>query len=170
MDHLSISLTTLTNLANRRVDRFLDKSNSNGLPAFLCREDPGLRFGLMGGQFMTASLTAETRALAVPMSVQSLTSTADFQDIVSFGFVAARRAREVLSIAAYVIAFVLLCACQAVDIRGADKLSSWTRPLYERTRRIVPFLDHDETITDYIEALAADLLAPEPVGDMAGAL
>ncbi|MET9544484.1 MULTISPECIES: phenylalanine aminomutase (D-beta-phenylalanine forming) [unclassified Streptomyces] len=164
MDHLSIALTTVTNLANRRVDRFLDKSNSNGLPAFLCDTDPGLRLGLMGGQFMTASLTAETRALTVPMSVQSLTSTADFQDIVSFGFVAARRAREVLTNTAYVVAFELLCACQAVDIRGADKLSSWTRPLYERTREIVPFLDHDETITDYVEALAADLLTGEGSG------
>jgi histidine ammonia-lyase len=165
MDHLILALTTVTNLANRRVDRFLDKSNSNGLPAFLCREDPGLRLGLMGGQFMTASLTAETRALTVPMSVQSLTSTADFQDIVSFGFVAARRAREVLTNAAYVVAFELLCACQAVDIRGADGLSSGTRALYERTRRIVPFLDHDITITEYVEALAADLLSPadEPV-------
>ncbi|WP_055697668.1 phenylalanine aminomutase (D-beta-phenylalanine forming) [Streptomyces silaceus] len=164
MDHLSIALTTVTNLANRRVDRFLDKSNSNGLPAFLCSVDPGLRLGLMGGQFMTASLTAETRALTVPMSIQSLTTTADFQDIVSFGFVAARRAREVLTNTAYVVAFELLCACQAVDIRGADGLSSWTRPLYERTRKIVPFLDRDETITDYVEALAADLLAADSAG------
>ncbi|MFJ5777064.1 phenylalanine aminomutase (D-beta-phenylalanine forming) [Streptomyces sp. NPDC093094] len=164
MDHLTIALTTLTNLANRRVDRFLDKSNSNGLPAFLCQEDAGLRLGLMGGQFMTASVTAETRALTVPMSVQSLTSTADFQDIVSFGFVAARRAREVLVNASYVVAFELLCACQAADIRGADRLAPATRRLYERTRRIVPFLDRDETITDYVEALAAHLL-DRPAGD-----
>ncbi|MFE9388586.1 phenylalanine aminomutase (D-beta-phenylalanine forming) [Streptomyces sp. NPDC006784] len=157
MDHLTLALATVTNLANRRVDRFLDKSNSNGLPAFLCREDPGLRLGLMGGQFMTASLTAETRTLTVPMSVQSLTTTADFQDIVSFGFVAARRAREVVANTAYVVAFELLCACQAVDIRGAEGLSSWTRPLYERTRAIVPFLDRDVTLTDYVEQLAAEL-------------
>ncbi|MEV0322092.1 phenylalanine aminomutase (D-beta-phenylalanine forming) [Streptomyces sp. NPDC050658] len=158
MDHLVIALTTLTNLANRRVDRYLDKSNSNGLPAFLCREDPGLRLGLMGGQFMTASLTAETRAMSVPMSVQSLTSTADFQDIVSFGFVAARRAREVLTNATYVVAFELLCACQAVDIRGTEGLSSSTRALYERTRELVPYLDHDITITDYVEAIAREIL------------
>lgn len=167
MDHLVIALATVTNLANRRVDRFLDKSNSNGLPAFLCREDPGLRLGLMGGQFMTASVTAETRTMTVPMSVQSLTSTADFQDIVSFGFVGARRAREVLINAAYVIAFELLCACQAVDIRGSGGLSSRTRGLYQRTRQIVPFLDHDLTITDYIEAIAADLLS-EAVDDLSG--
>ncbi|OLT46027.1 phenylalanine aminomutase (D-beta-phenylalanine forming) [Gordonia sp. CNJ-863] len=167
MDHLAIALTTVTNLANRRVDRFLDQANSNGLPPFLCQENPGLRLGLMGGQFMTASVTAENRALTVPMSIQSLSTTADFQDIVSFGFVAARRAREVLRNTAYVIAFELICACQAVDIRGgAGGLSSWTRRLYEKVREIVPYLDHDVTITDYLEALASFLLG-EDAGSLA---
>jgi histidine ammonia-lyase len=158
MDHLVIALATLTNLANRRIDRFLDHSNSNGLPAFLCRENPGLRLGLMGGQFMTASLTAETRAMAMPMSIQSLSSTGDFQDIVSFGFVAARKAREALTNAAYVVAFELICACQAVDIRGTAGLSAGTRALYERTRALVPYLDRDITITDYVEAVAGLIL------------
>lgn len=164
MDHLVIALTTLMNLSNRRIDRYLDESNSNGLPAFLCRETPGLRLGLMGGQFMTASLTAETRAMAMPMSIQSLTSTGDFQDIVSFGFVAARRAREVLNNVAYVVAFELLCACQAVDIRGTEGLSPATRRLYEQTREVVPYLDRDVTITDYVEELAQRLFAEPGLG------
>ncbi|GAA0730986.1 phenylalanine aminomutase (D-beta-phenylalanine forming) [Dactylosporangium roseum] len=159
MDHLVIALATMINLANRRIDRYLDESNSNGLPPFLCREEPGLRLGLMGGQFMTASLTAETRAMAMPMSIQSLSTTADFQDIVSFGFVAARRAREVLNNVAHVIAFELMCACQAADIRGADGLSSATRRLYEQTREVVPYLAKDISITGYVEALAQRLLA-----------
>ncbi|WAU82284.1 phenylalanine aminomutase (D-beta-phenylalanine forming) [Streptomyces sp. Qhu-G9] len=164
MDHLAIALTTLMNLSNRRIDRYLDKSNSEGLPAFLCQENPGLRLGLMGGQFMTASLTAETRAKSMPISIQSLSSTGDFQDIVSFGFVAARRAREVLDNVAYVVAFELLCACQAVDIRGTDGLSPATRRLYEQTRELVPYLDHDVTITDYVETLAQRLLAEPGLG------
>lgn len=170
MDHLVIALATLTNLANRRIDRFLDKSNSNGLPPFLCRENPGLRLGLMGGQFMTASLTAETRASAMPMSIQSLTSTGDFQDIVSFGFVAARRARETLVNATYVVAFELLCACQAVDIRGTEGLSDATRELYLRTRELVPYLDHDVTVTDYVEAIAREILTDLPAEAPAPAL
>jgi phenylalanine aminomutase (D-beta-phenylalanine forming) len=164
MDHLAIALTTLMNLSNRRIDRYLDKSNSEGLPAFLCNENPGLRLGLMGGQFMTASLTAETRAKAMPMSIQSLSSTGDFQDIVSFGFVAARRAREVLDNVAYVVAFELLCACQAVDIRGTEGLSAATRRLYEQTREVVPYLDHDVTITDYVEELAERLVTGQGLG------
>jgi histidine ammonia-lyase len=158
MDHLVIGLVTLCNLSDRRIDRFLTENNSNGLPPFLCREDPGLRLGLMGGQFMATSITAENRALTVPISVQSLTSTGDFQDIVSLGFVAARRAREVLRNTRYVVAFELLCACQAVDIRGADRLSSSGRALYERTRNVVPYLDYDITLTDYIEAIVEKIL------------
>jgi histidine ammonia-lyase len=158
MDYLVVGLVTLCNLSDRRIDRFLTESNSNGLPAFLCRETPGLRLGLMGGQFMSASLTAENRSLTVPLSVQTLPSTGDFQDIVSFGFVAARRAREVLRNTRYVVAFELLCACQAADIRGAERLSASGRALYERTRSIVPYLSYDVTLTEYLEAIVDQIL------------
>lgn len=153
MDYLSICLTTLSNLADRRIDRFMDKNNSNGLPPFLCREKPGLRLGLMGGQFMSTSLTAENRSLCMPVSIQSLTSTGDFQDIVSFGLVAVRRCREILRNASYIISFELLCACQAVDIRKPEYLSPYTRPLYEEVRKIIPYLSFDTSITPYIEQI-----------------
>lgn len=158
MDHLNIALVTIMNLANRRIDRFMDKSNSNGLPPFLCAENAGLRLGLMGGQFMTASITAESRASCMPMSIQSLSTTGDFQDIVSFGLVAARRVREQLKNLKYVLSFELLCACQAVDIRGSAGLSKRTRALYEQTRSLVPYSAEDKTITDYIESIAQIVL------------
>ena len=158
MDHLNIALTTMINISNSRIDRFLDCSHSNGLPPFLCSVDPGLRLGLMGGQFMTASVTAETRTLCTPISIQSLTSTADFQDIVSFGFVAARRAHEVLENTAYVVAFELLCACQAAEIRGVSQLSPITRQLFQRVRSVVPFLKYDEILTDYLETLCREVI------------
>ncbi|WP_456309193.1 phenylalanine aminomutase (D-beta-phenylalanine forming) [Serratia proteamaculans] len=158
MDHLNIALVTMMNLANRRIDRFMDKSNSNGLPPFLCAENAGLRLGLMGGQFMTASITAESRASCMPMSIQSLSTTGDFQDIVSFGLVAARRVREQLKNLKYVFSFELLCACQAVDIRGTAGLSKRTRALYDKTRTLVPYLEEDKTISDYIESIAQTVL------------
>lgn len=153
MDNLSICLTTLSNLSDRRIDRFMDKHNSNGLPAFLCKEKPGIRLGLMGGQFMSTSITAENRSLCTPLSIQSLTSTGDFQDIVSFGLIAARRCSEILDNTFYIVSFELLCACQAVDIRGAKGLSSCTKPLYREVRKIVPYFSFDNSITPYIENL-----------------
>ena len=153
MDILSINLTTLSNLSDRRIDRFMDKNNSNGLPPFLCKEEQGLRMGLMGGQFMSTSITAENRALCVPLSIQTLPSTGDFQDIVSFGLIAARRCSEILNNVIYVISFEVLCACQAVEMRETNKMSYFTHALFEEIRKIVPYLKQDITINPYIEAI-----------------
>lgn len=154
MDHLAISLTTLSNLSDRRIDRFMDQHNSNSLPAFLCLENPGLRFGLMGGQFMATSVTAENRSLCVPLSIQTLTSTGDFQDIVSLGLIAARRASEIYENTVYILAFELMCAAQAAQIRGENKLSSTTSKTFKSIRNIVPYLSEDEYLTNHLENLA----------------
>jgi histidine ammonia-lyase len=97
MDQLAIVLVNMCNLSDRRNNRLLDPARNGDLPPFLCRENPGMRQGLMGGQFMATSLTAEIRQMCTPMSIQSLPSTGDFQDHVSFGFVAARRTRDILA-------------------------------------------------------------------------
>ena len=73
----------------------------------------------------------------------------------SFGLVAARRTRDTLADARRIVAYELICAAQAADIRGIDGLSSSTRMLYGMVREHVPYLDHDEPLTDYIEAVAA---------------
>ena len=106
---------------------------------------------------MATSLTAENRQMCHPMSIQSLTSTADFQDHVSFGLVAARRTRDILDNAYCILAFELISACQAADIRGTETLSSATRRLHQIVREEVPYLDFDTPTTDYIEAVAAQL-------------
>ncbi len=155
MDQLAIVLVNMCNLSDRRNDRLLDPDHNGDLPPFLCRENPGLRQGLMGGQFMATSLTAEIRQMCTPMSIQSLPSTGDFQDHVSLGFVAARRTRDILRNCSYILAFELICACQAADIRGVEQLSSATKTLHGIVRQTVPYLDHDEPMTDHIEAVAA---------------
>ncbi|UOZ06905.1 aromatic amino acid lyase [Amycolatopsis sp. WQ 127309] len=157
MDHVSIALTTVTNLADRRIDRFLDASSSLILPPFLCAGDAGLRFGFMGGQFMSTSLAAENRSLCVPLSIQTLTCTGDFQDIVSMGLIAARRAQEILGNLYFIVAFELLAGCQAADIRGVEGLSDQSRRVHELVRERVPYLDTDHELTSYLTALA-DLL------------
>lgn len=154
MDHLSIALTTLSNLADRRIDRFMDRHHNNQLPPFLCGENPGLRLGLMGGQFMATSLTAENRSLCHPVSIQTLTSTGDFQDIVSLGLVAARRAKEIYDNTAYILAFELLCGAQAAEYRGKELLSSVSKETMRLARTKVPYLSQDEPLTDYLETLA----------------
>jgi histidine ammonia-lyase len=67
----------------------------------------------------------------------------------------------------------LVCACQAVDQRegGAARLSTVTRKIYDMVRETVAYLDHDEPLTDYIEAAASllregRLLEALPDGDL----
>jgi len=155
MDQLAIVLVNMCNLSDRRNNRLLHPSLNGSLPPFLVNENPGVRMGLMGGQFLATSLTAEIRQMCTPMSIQSLPSTGDFQDHVSFGLVAARRTRDILDNARHILAYELICACQAADIRGIDQLSSATSKLHGMVREHVPYLDHDVPLTDYIEKIAA---------------
>ena len=73
----------------------------------------------------------------------------------SFGFVAARHTRDILANCYYILAFELICACQAADIRGVEQLSSATAAMHRMVREKVPYLDHDEPLTDHIEAVAS---------------
>jgi len=155
MDQLAIVLVNMCNLSDRRNNRLLHPSLNGSLPPFLVKENAGVRMGLMGGQFLSTSLTAEIRQMCTPMSIQSLPSTGDFQDHVSFGLVAARRTRDILDNARHILAFELICACQAADIRGVDELSAATRKLHDIVRAHVPYLDYDVPLTDYIEKVAA---------------
>ncbi|MCG8564497.1 MAG: aromatic amino acid lyase [Desulfobacterales bacterium] len=170
MDCLAISMVNLGVVSDRRIDRFMDASNSTGLPPFLCKEDTGVRMGLMGGQFMTTSLVAENRTLAHPASIQSITSTADFQDIVSFGLIAARKARKVVENTNHILSFELLCAAQAADLRGADKLGTAGRIMFQAVRETLPYLDYDKVYIDDLEALKARIESGEFVEKVEAAI
>ncbi|WP_300459765.1 aromatic amino acid lyase [Desulfobacula sp.] len=161
MDCLGIAMVNLGVVSDRRIDRFMDEHHSTGLPPFLCKEDTGVRMGLMGGQFMTTSLVAENRTLAVPASIQSITSTADFQDIVSFGLIAGRKARKIVENTNHILSFELMCAAQAADIRGVEKLSPAGKILHKAVRETLPYLDHDRVYIDHLEELKARIESGE---------
>jgi histidine ammonia-lyase len=158
MDLVANGATYLGLMSDRRIDRYMDQNHSAGLPPFLCNSDAGVRMGMMGGQFMTSSVVAENRAKCNPISVQSIPSTEDFQDFVSMGLVAARRTSEVVRDTAYVLAFEVMCAAQAADIRGVEKLSPLGRQTYELTREVAPTFDYDMSVTPYVEKIAAHIL------------
>ena len=117
--------------------------------------------GLMGGQFMTTSLVAENRTLAVPASIQSITSTADFQDIVSFGLIAGRKARKIVENTNHILSFELLCAAQAADQRDKSRLSPAGKIMYEAVRETLGYMDYDKVYIDDMENLKARIESGE---------
>ena len=115
-DFVAIVLTDVASMAERRVDRMLDFTRSNGLPPFLAH-DPGVDSGLMIAQYTAAALVAENRILSHPASVDTASTSGGQEDHVSMGWTAARKLRRVLDNVTRVLAVELLAASRALQLR-----------------------------------------------------
>jgi histidine ammonia-lyase len=116
MDFLGIALSELGNISERRTQKLLDAHHNAGLPSNLVPR-PGLNTGLMIAQYTAAALVSENKILAHPASVDSIPTSANIEDHVSMGTIAARKAKEILRNVEQVTAIELLCATQALDFR-----------------------------------------------------
>ena len=155
MDYLSLALTELGNISERRLMRLTDEaSNKETLPAFLVQHG-GLNSGFMLTQYTAASLASENKVLAHPASADTIPSSANVEDHVSMGANAARHALEILENVRFVLAIELMTAAQAIDLRedGPARLGRGTAAAHEVIRRTVSFLEHDRETTPAIEAL-----------------
>ena len=168
-DHLKISMATLANIADRRIDRLLDQKKNGQLAPFLAVKDAGNRLGLMGVQFLSSSLTSEIRANATPVSIQSLPSTGDFQDIVSLGFVAARQAYDVVQKCGYVLGAEFFLGCHAVDQKHLNAMPNQVSELYRLYRTRYPYLDADRESTGELEYAKVVMLSQLPAETTEGA-
>jgi len=157
MDYLALALTDLGNISERRLTRLTDEaSNQETLPAFLIKHG-GLNSGFMLTQYTAAALAAENKVLAHPASADSIPSSANTEDHVSLGSIAARQARQILGNVEWILALELLAAAQGIDFRREvmpkARLGRGTRPVYELIRKEVPFLEHDAVMFPYIRAV-----------------
>ncbi len=157
MDFMTIALTQLGVLSERRSNRLLNRHLSYGLPEFLIKGDPGLHSGFAGAQYPATALVAENRTIG-PASIHSVPSNGDNQDVVSMGLIAARNARRVLRNNNVILALEFLAAAQAVDVSGRlDRLSPAGRVTYDTIRSLVPTLEDDRYMADDLELVAGEL-------------
>lgn len=156
MDFLKIGVCELANISERRIARLVDPATSDGLPAFLTpKEQGGLSSGMMIPQYVAAALVSENKVLAHPASVDSIPTSANQEDHVSMGTIAARQAAEIVKNAHQVAAIELLCAAQAADFRAPLRLGRGTDAAYRLIRSRVPFMAQDRILYTDIEAVAA---------------
>ncbi len=116
-DFLAIAAADVAAIAERRTDRLLDASRSQGLPPFLA-DDAGVNSGMMIAQYTQAAMVAESRRLAAPASVDSLPTSAMQEDHVSMGWGAARKMRAAVVNLARVVAVEAACAARGLDLRA----------------------------------------------------
>lgn len=155
-DYLSIALTELGNISERRIMRLTDEaSNSHTLPAFLT-ENGGLNSGFMIVQYTAAALCTENKVLAHPASVDTIPTSANVEDHVSMGATSALKLRQIAENLEQILALELFSAAQGVEFRkkivGKDKnLGKKTQPIYNLIRAEVPFIEEDVLMYPYIQ-------------------
>ncbi|MGL5257196.1 MAG: histidine ammonia-lyase, partial [Proteocatella sp.] len=147
-DFLGIALAEIANISERRMERCVNPALSE-LPAFLVKQG-GVNSGFMIVQYSAAALVSENKVLAHPASVDSIPSSANQEDHVSMGTIAARKAREIMGNVRRVVAMELMCVCQAIDLRGNKGLGKGTKPAYETLRKLVPMLEDDRPLYEDI--------------------
>lgn len=157
-DYLAMALSELGNIAERRIMRLTDEaSNHHALPPFLT-EHGGLNSGFMIVQYTAAALCTENKILAHPASVDTIPSSANVEDHVSMGATAARKLRSIANNLESILALELLCSAQGIDFRSKAagrklRLGVGTRDIYECIREVVPFIEHDVYMKQYIDAV-----------------
>ena len=151
LDFLSMAVAELANISERRIERLVNPMLS-GLPAFLV-SDGGLNSGFMIAQYTAAALVSENKVLCHPASVDSIPTSANKEDHVSMGTIAARQSRDVISNTANVIAIELLCGAQALDLFTNRKPGAGTLAAYQVIRQTIPHLASDRILANDIAAM-----------------
>jgi histidine ammonia-lyase len=152
LDFLAIAVADLASISERRTDRFLDASRSNGLNPFLA-DDPGVDSGLMIAQYTQAAIVSELKRLASPASVDSIPSSAMQEDHVSMGWSAARKLRKAIEGLTHVLAIEIMTAARGIDMRAPLTPASATGAVIGAVRTRVAGPGADRHLAPEMEAV-----------------
>ncbi len=153
LDTMKIALAELAGIAERRIERMVNPTMSEGLPPFLT-EEGGLNSGFMIPHYVAASLVAENKVLAHPASVDSIPTSAGQEDHVSMGATAAVHCWHVCRNVERVVAVELLCGAQGLDFLAPLRPGPGVAALHAALRERSPHLDDDRSLSAEIEPVA----------------
>lgn len=141
-DFLSIVVTEIGNIAERRLFRLNDGTLNRGLPDMgVASEQVGMDCGYMLPQYLAAALVSDCKTLAHPDSVDSIPTCSNQEDHVSMANNAGRHARQIVKNIENVVGIEVVMAAQALELRmkekgvGPEALAPATRAVLEMLRR-----------------------------------
>jgi histidine ammonia-lyase len=153
LDALAMAVAEFASISERRVERLVNPSLSDGLPAFLT-PDGGLNSGFMIPQYVAAALVSENKVLCHPASVDSIPTSAGQEDHVSMGNASALKCWTVLGNAERAVAIELLAAAQGVEFLAPLEPGAGGRTAHDFVRTLSPPLVEDRPLASDIEAVA----------------
>ena len=154
-DFLAIALAEVGAIAERRMDRLLDRTRSHGLPPFLA-DEVGVDSGLMIGHYTAAAMASENKRLAAPASVDSLPTSGMQEDHVSMAWGAVRKLRRVVDNVRRILAVEWVIAARAIELRAPLVPAAPTGQLVDLLRTEVAGPGPDRYLSP--ELLAAEAL------------
>ena len=162
LDFLGIGISEIANISERRIERLVDPTLSN-LPPFLT-PDGGLNSGYMITQYAAAALVSENKILSHPASVDSIPTSANQEDHVSMGTIAAFKCTEIIKNVRNVLAIEFLCAAQGLDFIK-EKPGQGVAIAHKIIRKHIPTLTQDRVMAydlqDMLELVSDQTLIKE---------
>jgi histidine ammonia-lyase len=153
LDALAMAVSELANISERRLERLVNPSLSDGLPPFLTN-DGGLNSGFMIPQYVAAALVSENKALCHPASVDSIPTSAGQEDHVSMGNAAGLKAWQVLANAERVVAIELLAGAQAIEFLAPLEPGVGARAVRGAVRTLSPRVSEDRSLAADVETVS----------------
>jgi histidine ammonia-lyase len=153
LDLLAMAVAELASISERRVERLVNPSLSDGLPPFLTVEG-GLNSGFMIPQYVAASLVSENKSLCHPASVDSIPTSAGQEDHVSMGNASGLKALQVVANAERALAIELLAGAQGIEFLAPLEPGPGVRATHDAVRELSERLRDDRSLADDIERVA----------------
>lgn len=151
LDFLAIAISAMASQSECRIEKLINPAMSE-LAAFLAPKG-GLNSGHMIVQVAAASLVSENKILSHPASVDSIPTSADKEDHVSMGTIAARKLRSIQKNAEHILAMELLCGTQALDLLSPLRPAKPLSLVYKKIREKVPFAAEDRIFSEDIDSI-----------------
>ena len=104
-------------------------------------------------QVASASLVSENKVLSHPASVDSMPTSAEKEDHVSMGCIAARKFSQIVKNAQNVLAMEFLSNTQALDMILPLRPTSGVLVAYNEIRKKVPFAKVDRVFSKDVEQI-----------------
>jgi histidine ammonia-lyase len=114
--------------------------------------------GLVVMSTAALALTSENRSFCLPASVDATVVDA-IKDHVSMATLAARKASQVLSNTARVLAIELICACQALELRDGERSTRVAARVRDYVRAPAPFVREGQGLSEAIEKVTLGIVS-----------
>jgi histidine ammonia-lyase len=150
-DFMSMSLSVLANISERRIERLLNPEYGD-LPPFLA-DNPGLNSGFMIAQVAAAALASENKVLSHPASVDSIPTSGNKEDHVPMAMGAALKLKQVVANLERILAIEFLCAAQGIDYVRPLKAGITAEAAYQFIRRRITHVSVDRVLSTDIEQM-----------------